>query len=132
MTSEIEKMFLPLGSVIVVKEKPESKYFIIARGLFKKDGVNLMPSYLAAPHPKGEANVQETLEVDADHIAEIVFLGYTDDADFEYLKEKIKKVEAAAEIPEQVSEEKQMEVQSQAEMQPESKPLLPFQKYRRN
>ncbi len=77
-----------LGSIVRLETAEVSGLFVVvARGAFRPDTErdDVVPRYLVAPHPYGEAPDQETFPILADAIEEVVFEGYTNAADAAFL-----------------------------------------------
>ena len=85
---ELQGALLGLGSIVRLETPNVSGLFVVlARGAFRPDQerTEVVPRYLVAPHPFGEASDQETFPILADEIQEVVFEGYTDAADTSFL-----------------------------------------------
>lgn len=96
MALELEGTLLGLGSMVRLDLESHSGLFVVlARGAYRSDPEQLVvvPRYLVGPHPYGEAPDQETFPVLAGEIAEVVFAGYTDDADDAFLADLLDQME---------------------------------------
>lgn len=102
MTLELQGNMLGLGSIVRIDRTSASGLFVIvARGAYRPDkGSNeVLPRYLVAPHPHGEAPDQETFPVLVSDIAEVVFDGYSDAADAIFLADLLHQMENGARSP---------------------------------
>jgi hypothetical protein len=89
MPLELRGALLGLGSILRLETPDASGLFVVlARGAFRPDQERseVIPRYLVAPHPYGEASDQETFAILANAIEEVVFEGYTDAADTSFLE----------------------------------------------
>ena len=96
MALELEGTLLGLGSIVRVETENVSGLFVVlARGAFRPDPEQLVvvPRYLVGPHPYGEAPDQETFPVLAGEVSEVVFAGYSDDADDAFLADLLHQME---------------------------------------
>lgn len=79
---------LGLGSIVKIETDNNSGlYVVLARGTMREGEDEAVPRYLVGPHPFGEAHDQETFPLIDSEIEEVVFEGYTDEADEEFLKD---------------------------------------------
>ena len=77
--------FLPLGSVVKVKDS-DKRLLIIGRGMkLYQDGSETIYDYGAVPYPEGIIGDQECF-INHSDIVEIVFKGYEDQDNEEYVK----------------------------------------------
>lgn len=93
---ELQGALLGLGSVVRMNTSEASGLFVVlARGAYRPDQERneVIPRYLLAPHPYGEARDQETFAVLAGAIDEVVFEGYTDAADASFLEDLLDQME---------------------------------------
>ena len=96
MALELQSAFLGLGSVIRLDDGgPSDLYVVLARGAYRPDSEQngVISRYLVAPHPFGEAPDQETFPILASEVTEVVFEGYTDDADTAFLADLLEQME---------------------------------------
>lgn len=96
MALELQGTMLGLGSVVRLEMEAAAGLFVVlARGAFRPDpeAVGVEPRYLVGPHPYGEAPDQETFPILVKDIAEVVFEGYTDDADVVFLEDLLDQME---------------------------------------
>lgn len=90
MAFELDGVLLGLGSIVrIEKESVQELVVVLARGVFRadKNQDQVVPRYLVGPHPYGEAPDRETFPILATDIQDVVFEGYTDDADAEFLED---------------------------------------------
>ncbi|WP_258046036.1 DUF4176 domain-containing protein [Leifsonia shinshuensis] len=93
---ELQGGLLGLGSIVRLETPGVSGLFVVlARGAFRpdKERTEVVPRYLVAPHPFGEAPDQETFPILVDAIQQVVFEGYTDDADTSFLENLLDQME---------------------------------------
>ena len=86
---------LGLGSIILVDDsldKVSKKFVIIARAIKKGDKDNILARYRVAPHPFGDVPSQEILTVNEDQIKEVIFEGYLDDSDDNFVSDLVGKL----------------------------------------
>lgn len=96
MTLELQGTFLGLGSVVRLDNANVSGLFVVlARGAYRPDPEQnaVVPRYLVGPHPYGEAPDHETFPILASEVTEMVFEGYTDDADIDFLADLLDQME---------------------------------------
>ena len=81
--------FLPLGSVLRVEEPEDTSklYLVIARAIAKNESDEVFSRYKLAPHPFGDVPSQEMVTINENQISEVVFEGYSNQQDQEFLKE---------------------------------------------
>ncbi|WP_307984001.1 DUF4176 domain-containing protein [uncultured Lactococcus sp.] len=85
---------LGLGSIVKVEnENNTGLYVVLARGAMKEGEDGAVPRYLVGPHPYGEAPDQETFPLIDSEIKEVIFEGYTDEADETFLKDLLYQME---------------------------------------
>jgi hypothetical protein len=96
MPLELTGVLLGLGSVVRLEiENVSGLFVVLARGAYRPDSDQdeALPRYLVGPHPYGEAPDQETFPILAGEIHEVVFEGYTDDADAAFLEDLLDQME---------------------------------------
>ena len=96
MPLELQGALLGLGSIVRLETPAASGLFVVlARGAFRPDQERseVVPRYLVAPHPYGEAPDQETFPILAEAIDEVVFEGYSDAADASFLQDVLVQME---------------------------------------
>lgn len=94
MTLTLIGTLLGLGSVVKIEnENYNGLYVVLARGGMKEGEGNVVPRYLVGPHPYGEAPDQETFPILDSGIKEVVFEGYSDEADEAFLKDLLFQME---------------------------------------
>lgn len=78
---------LPLGSIVRIEEPEATQtfYLVIARAIAKNESDEVFSRYKVAPHPYGDVPSQEIFTINADQISEIVFEGYSNQQDQEFL-----------------------------------------------
>lgn len=88
MTLTLIGNLLGLGSIVKIEnENYNGLYVVLARGAMKEGKDCVVPRYLVGSHPYGEAPDQETFPILDSGIKEVVFEGYSDEADEAFLKE---------------------------------------------
>jgi hypothetical protein len=90
MAFELEGTLLGLGSIVRIENASVRGLFVVlARGALRADSEKnqVLPRYLVGPHPYGEAPDRETFPILAEEIQDVVFEGYTDDADQAFLED---------------------------------------------
>lgn len=133
MNTELVGKFLPLGSMLKLKETEDdnSLYFVVARAIAKNEADEIVPRYKVAPHPYGDVPNQEVFSIDVTQIAEIIFKGYEDEKDSEFVEEMIGRMTNA---PKQPSVQKKVETTSEKTPEEDEKEKLlrdPFYKFRK-
>lgn len=96
MALVLQGVFLGLGSIVRLDRDGVSGLFVVlARGAYRPDTEQavVVSRYLVAPHPYGEAPDQETFPILSGEVQEVVFEGYTDDADSEFLDDVLDQME---------------------------------------
>ena len=96
MPFELQGTLLGLGSIVRLETATASGLFVVlARGAYRPDSERnaVVPRYLVGPHPYGEAPDRETFPILVDEIREVVFEGYTDDADVAFLEDLLDQME---------------------------------------
>ena len=96
MALVLQGAFLGLGSIVRLDRDGMSGLFVVlARGAYRPDTEQavVVSRYLVAPHPYGEAPDQETFPILSGEVQEVVFEGYTDDADSEFLADVLDQME---------------------------------------
>ncbi|MEV8213078.1 DUF4176 domain-containing protein [Leifsonia sp. NPDC077715] len=99
MALELQGALLGLGSIVRLESENWTGLFVVlARGAYRphQEHNEVVPRYLLAPHPYGEAPDQETFPLLASEIVEVVFEGYTDDADAAFLADLLDQMENGA------------------------------------
>lgn len=79
--------FLPLGSVLKLTgtDNDELFYMVVARAVTKTETDEIAPRYRVAPHPYGDISSQEVFSISAGEIVEVLFRGYADQSDDDFL-----------------------------------------------
>lgn len=96
MALELAGVLLGLGSVVRLEsERATGLFVVLARGAFRPDSDlnGVVPRYLVGPHPHGEAPDQETFPILASDVHEVVYSGYTDEADVLFLEDLLDQME---------------------------------------
>ena len=96
MALVLDGVLLGLGSVVRVETDAVSGLFVVlARGAFRPDPESdrVVGRYLVGPHPYGEAPDHETFPILASEVVDVVFEGYTDDADEAFLSDLLDQME---------------------------------------
>lgn len=94
MTLTLIGELLGLGSVVRIEnENYTGLYVVLARGAMKEGEGSVVPRYLVGPHPYGESPDQETFPILDSGIKEVVFEGYSDEADEAFLKDLLFQME---------------------------------------
>ena len=85
---------LGLGSIVKIETDNNSGlYVVLARGAMREGEDEAVPRDLVGPHQFGEAPDQVTFPLIDSEIEEVVFEGYTDEADEEFLKDLLYQME---------------------------------------
>lgn len=94
MREAISTPFLPLGSILRLEEPENDQilYVVVARAIAKNDLDEIFSRYKVAPHPFGDVPSQEVFTVSADQIAEVIFEGYSDQKDQEFIDDLLIKM----------------------------------------
>lgn len=95
MGLKLKDSLLGLGSIVTIEsENHEGLYVILARGAMKvNNSEEVIPRYLVGPHPYGEAPDQETFPILNSEISKIIFEGYFDDNDEQFIKDLLHQME---------------------------------------
>jgi hypothetical protein len=96
MAMELHGVLLGLGSIVRLDNESVSGLFVVlARGALRPDSDQdaVVSRYLVGPHPYGEAPDHETFPILAGEVQEVVFEGYTDDADAAFLADLLDQME---------------------------------------
>lgn len=101
MSTELVGKFLPLGSMLKLKETEDDSllYFVVARAIAKNEADEIVPRYKVAPHPYGDVPNQEVFSIDDIQIVEIIFEGYEDEKDSDFVEELIGRMTNAPKQP---------------------------------
>lgn len=94
MREEMSTPFLPLGSILRLEEPENDRmlYVVVARAIAKNELDEIFSRYKVAPHPFGDVPSQEVFTISADQIAEVIFEGYSDQKDQEFLDDLLIKM----------------------------------------
>lgn len=93
MTKKNKKIeFLPLGTVIQYDEGKENKYLIAARKVEKEKDGRYYPVYQVIKHPESSVKLNPKSSVKYDQITNVLFAGYSDEADFDFLETLIEEL----------------------------------------
>ncbi|EOH97197.1 hypothetical protein BCR22_02615 [Enterococcus plantarum] len=94
MREEMSTPFLPLGSILRLEEPENDQilYVVVARAIAKNEMDAIFSRYKVAPHPFGDVPSQEVFTISADQIAEVIFEGYSDQNDQEFLEDLLVKM----------------------------------------
>lgn len=97
MTQKLTGDFLPLGSIVRLEETEHDDwlYFIVARAITKGAGDTTVPRYRVAPHPFGDTPTQEVFSIRDSQIVEVVFQGYENQEDENFLNNLFQLMENA-------------------------------------
>ena len=94
MTLNLIGSFLGLGSIVKVENGNNKGLFVVlARGAMKQGEDGAIPRYLVGPHPYGNAPDQETFPLLDSEINEVIFEGYSDEADKEFTEDLLYQME---------------------------------------
>ena len=107
MREEMITPFLPLGSILrlVGTEDDQLLYFVVARAIAKNEEENVISRYRVAPHPFGDVPSQEVFSIHADQITEVLFEGFQNQDDEEFLDDLLRQLKEAQNHPLPVQEE---------------------------
>lgn len=94
MNSEMNTPFLPLGSILRLEEVEDNQslYLVVARAIAKNELDEIFSRYKVAPHPFGDVPSQEVFTISANEIAEVMFEGYSDQNDQDFLDDLLIKM----------------------------------------
>ncbi|MPQ22114.1 DUF4176 domain-containing protein [Carnobacterium divergens] len=94
MKEKMNTPFLPLGSILRLEEPEDNQmlYLVVARAIAKNEMDDIFSRYKVAPHPFGDVPSQEVFTIGADQIAEVIFEGYSDQKDQEFLDDLLLKM----------------------------------------
>lgn len=121
--SKITGTFLPLGSIVkLTKEEEDKNYMIVARAIFKNPDETIVPRYKVSTHPYGVVPTQELLLVEDAEIQEVLFTGFENQEDIDFLDSMLERM--ANFVPRPV-EEKKPELTEEERLQQD-----PFYKFR--
>lgn len=101
MSIELITPFLPLGSVLRLKgtENDLLYYFIVARAISKNDKGEIVSRYKVAPHPFGDVPYQEVFSIGIEQIVEVVFEGFSNEIDKEFLEDLLSQINSSSTLP---------------------------------
>lgn len=134
MTQKLTGDFLPLGSIVRLEETEHDDwlYFIVARAITKGGGDIIVPRYRVAPHPFGDTPTQEVFSIRDSQIVEVVFKGYENQEDENFLNKLFQMMENAGTDQKQVVKETPTPIPAKKEVEEDE--LLkndPFYKFRK-
>lgn len=94
MRLELKERFLPLGSMLQLKETEDDSllYFIVARAITKNSTGEIVPRYKVAPHPCGDTPNQEVFSINATQIVKVLLEGFENDKDKEFVENMLEKM----------------------------------------
>lgn len=94
MNVELMDSFLPLGSLLRLKEVEDEEHFylVVARAIAKSDEGSIISRYRVAMHPYGNVSTQELVTIHSGQIVEVIFKGYEDEADKLFLDELVERM----------------------------------------
>ncbi|EMF0157357.1 DUF4176 domain-containing protein [Enterococcus hirae] len=101
MSIELTTPFLPLGSVLKLKETENDSlyYFIVARAISKNDKGEIFSRYKVAPHPFGDVPSQEVFSIGPEQIVEVLFEGFSNETDKEFLENLLSQINSRSTVP---------------------------------
>lgn len=107
MREEMITPFLPLGSILslVGTEDDQLLYFVVARAIVKNEEEKVIARYRVAPHPFGDVPSQEVFSIHADQITEVLFEGFQNQDDEEFLDDLLRQLRDSSTRPLLVQEE---------------------------
>lgn len=107
MREEMITPFLPLGSILRLVGTGDDQllYFVVARAIAKNEEEKVISRYRVAPHPFGDVPSQEVFSIHADQITEVLFEGFQNQDDEEFLDDLLKQLRDAPTRPQLVQEE---------------------------
>lgn len=99
MSEDLTTPFLPLGSVLKLKDTTNDTlyYFIVARAIAKNGNGEIVSRYKVAPHPFGDIPTQEVFSIEVEQIIEVLFEGFSDKTDEEFLENLLSQMNGSAE-----------------------------------
>ncbi|AZV33886.1 hypothetical protein CVT43_05915 [Enterococcus faecalis OG1RF] len=132
MSEDLTTPFLPLGSVLKLKDTTNDTlyYFIVARAIAKNGNGEIVSRYKVAPHPFRDIPTQEVFSIEVEQIIEVLFEGFSDKTDEEFLENLLSQMNGSAESFQKDSEpevEKSSELEK-TEMETNGDPFYYFRK----
>lgn len=101
MSTDLTTQFLPLGSVLKLKETANDSlyYFIVARAIAKNEKGEVVSRYKVAPHPFGDVPSQEVFSIEVGQIVEVVFEGFSNETDKKFLENLLSQMNSSSSLP---------------------------------
>ena len=72
-------------------------YFIVARAIAKNGNGEIVSRYKVAPHPFGDIPTQEVFSIEVEQIIEVLFEGFSDKTDEEFLENLLSQMNGSVE-----------------------------------
>lgn len=133
MRLELKGRFLPLGSMLQLKETEDDSllYFIVARAIAKNNTGEIVPRYKVAPHPYGDTPNQEVFSIDATQIVKVLFEGYENNKDVEFVENMFERMTNTLEQSNSKTNSSPINVNKSQEEEIENLRKDPFYKFRK-
>lgn len=106
-------------------------YFVVARAIAKNEAKEIVPRYKVAPHPFGDVPNEEIFSIGVTQISEVLFEGYQDAKDKEFLESllhQIANVQNKPNVPPKRNEESNRKVVIDKKQELERDPFYKFRK----
>lgn len=135
---QLSTAFLPLGSMVRLDNEEiygTRLYLVVARAIAKNEQGKIISRYKVAPHPFGYIPSEEIFSIEFGDILDVVFEGYSNETDSQFLEELIRRMTNAmanqASSVEKMTPEPQKAEEIQDEYEDEKLKEDPFYKFRK-
>jgi hypothetical protein len=127
MSEDLTTPFLPLGSVLKLKDTLNDTlyYFIVARAIAKNGNGEIVSRYKVAPYPFGDIPTQEVFSIEVEQIIEVLFEGFSDKTDEEFLENLLSQMNGSTES---FPKDSEAEVEIGSELEKIEDPFYSFRK----
>ncbi|EGO7986439.1 DUF4176 domain-containing protein [Enterococcus faecalis] len=127
MSEDLTTPFLPLGSVLKLKDTLNDTlyYFIVARAIAKNGNGEIVSRYKVAPYPFGDIPTQEVFSIEVEQIIEVLFEGFSDKKDEEFLGNLLSQMNGSTES---FPKDSEAEVEISSELEKIEDPFYSFRK----
>ncbi|NAA54089.1 DUF4176 domain-containing protein [Enterococcus faecalis] len=127
MSEDLTTPFLPLGSVLKLKDTLNDTlyYFIVARAIAKNGNGEIVSRYKVAPYPFGDVPTQEVFSIEVEQIIEVLFEGFSDKKDEEFLENLLSQMNGSTES---FPKDSEAEVEISSELEKIEDPFYSFRK----
>lgn len=132
MREEMSTPFLPLGSILRLEEpeNDQTLYLIVARAIAQNELDEIFSRYKVAPHPYGDVPSQDVFTISTDQISEVLFEGYSDIKDQEFLDDLLVKMASGPEVMAEAAEPEEIQESELILNETEQLQEDPFYKFR--